>query len=57
VYANCLGGCTGDNEATIMWIRHCLQLHYSVSANDDRDSLVQRMSEMDHDGVGVTFNA
>jgi len=57
VYANCVGGCTGDNEATIMWMRHCLQLYNSASANDDRDSLVQRMSEMGHDGVGVTFNA
>jgi len=56
LHANCVGGCTGDSEVTGMWMKHYQQLYNSVSDNDARDSLLQLMTEMSHDGGGVTFS-
>jgi len=51
-----VGGCTGDSEVAGMWMKHYQQLYNSVSDNDARYSLLQRMTEMSNDGGGVTFS-
>ena len=56
LHANCVGGCTGDSEVAGMWMKHYQQLYNSVSDNDARYSLLQRMTEMSNDGGGVTFS-
>ena len=56
LHANCVDGCTGDSEVTGKWMKHYQQLYNSVSDDDARNSLLQRMTEMSHDGGGVTFS-
>ena len=51
-----MDGCTGDSEVTGKSMKHYQQLYNSISDNDARNSLLQRMTEMSHDGGGVTFS-
>jgi len=54
-HANTVGGCSGDGDITEMWQRHFQQLYNSISDNDARDSLQQRIADLPCGSGGVTI--